>query len=102
MSCVFSESLSKIIKLTMTDLPTSLAIWRIQFRIESAIGCVTFDQIFIEGYFMSDTTKSTKSIPMAIMSMIAGIAAVPVAGLVSTALGIGLATLSVYLIFVAG
>ena len=48
---------------------------------------------------MSDTKKS---IPLAIASMIAGIAAMPVAGLVSTALGIGLATLSVYLIYVAG
>ncbi len=43
-----------------------------------------------------------KSIPLAIASMVAGIACMPVAGLVSTALGLGLATLSVYLIYVAG
>ena len=43
-----------------------------------------------------------KSVPLVIVSMFAGIACMPVAGLVSTALGVGLATLSVLLVFVAG
>jgi len=43
-----------------------------------------------------------KSIPLAVASMIAGIACLPVAGLVSTALGVGLAAMSVFLIYAAG
>lgn len=43
-----------------------------------------------------------KSIPLAIASMVAGVACMPVAGFVSTALGLGLATLSVYFIYIAG
>ena len=47
------------------------------------------------------TTKQ-KNIPMAIASMIAGIACMPVAAAVSTALGVGLAAMSVFLIYAAG
>jgi len=43
-----------------------------------------------------------KSIPLAVASMIAGIAFMPVAGLVSTTLGVGLAAMSVFLIYAAG
>jgi hypothetical protein len=41
------------------------------------------------------------SIPLAIASLIAGVASMPVTGLVSTTLGLGLAGLSVYLIYIA-
>jgi hypothetical protein len=47
------------------------------------------------------TTKK-KNIPLAIASMVAGVAAMPVAGFFSTALGVGLAGLSVYFIYIAG
>ena len=47
------------------------------------------------------TTKK-KNIPMVIVSMVTGAACMPVAGFVSTALGIGLAGLSVFLIYAAG
>ena len=47
------------------------------------------------------TTKK-KSVPLAIASMITGVACMPVAGLVSTTLGLGLAGLSVYFIYIAG
>jgi hypothetical protein len=47
-------------------------------------------------------SEKKKSIPLLIVSMFAGIACMPVAGLVSTALGVGLATLSVYLVYIAG
>jgi|GEM_PF-2014058 hypothetical protein len=47
------------------------------------------------------TTKQ-KNIPMAIASMIAGVACLPVAAAVSTVLGVGLAAMSVFLIFAAG
>jgi hypothetical protein len=47
------------------------------------------------------TTKK-KSIPLAIASMVAGAACMPVAGIVNTALGLGLAVLSVYFIYLAG
>lgn len=43
-----------------------------------------------------------KSIPLALGSMAAGVACMPVAGFISTALGVGLATLSVFLIYLAG
>jgi len=46
-------------------------------------------------------SSKKKSVPMAIASLVAGIAAMPVAGLVSTTLGLGLASLSVYLIYMA-
>jgi len=42
------------------------------------------------------------NIPMAIASMFAGIACMPVAGFVSITLGIGLAAMSVFLIYAAG
>ena len=47
------------------------------------------------------TTKK-KNIPVAIASMVAGVACLPVAGFISTTLGVGLAALSVYFIYVAG
>lgn len=47
------------------------------------------------------TTKK-KSIPLAIASMVTGVACMPVAGFVSTALGLSLAGLSVYFIYIAG
>lgn len=47
------------------------------------------------------TTKK-KNIPMAIASMVAGVACMPVAAVVSTALGVGLAALSVFFIYAAG
>lgn len=62
-------------------------------------GLIARSSIYLinEGDFMSK-----KSIPLAIASMVAGIACMPVAGLVSTTLGIGLAGLSVYFIYIAG
>jgi len=47
------------------------------------------------------TTKK-KSIPLAIASMVAGVACMPVAGFLSTSLGLALAGLSVYFIYIAG
>ncbi len=47
------------------------------------------------------TTKK-KSIPMVFASMVAGIACMPVAAVVSTALGVGLAAMSVFFIYAAG
>ena len=47
-------------------------------------------------------SEKKKSIPLVLLSMFAGIACMPVAGFVSTALGVGLATLSVYLAYIAG
>lgn len=47
-------------------------------------------------------TEKKKSIPLAIASMVAGVACMPVAGFVSTTLGLGLAGLSVYFIYIAG
>ena len=47
------------------------------------------------------TTKK-KNIPMAIASMVAGVACMPVAGFVSTTMGLALAGLSVYFIYIAG
>jgi hypothetical protein len=47
------------------------------------------------------TTKK-KSIPLAIASMVTGVACMPIAGFVSTALGVCLAGLSVYFIYIAG
>jgi len=46
--------------------------------------------------------SNKKSIALALGSMVAGIACMPVAGLISTAAGLGLATLSVVLIYAAG
>lgn len=46
--------------------------------------------------------SNTKGVVLAISSMIAGIACMPVAAFFSTAAGLGLATLSVYLIYIAG
>jgi hypothetical protein len=43
-----------------------------------------------------------RSIPLALASMVAGIACMPVAGFVSTTLGVALAAISVALIYVAG
>ena len=54
--------------------------------------------IFSREIFMS----KKKSIPLAIASMLAGIACMPVAGFISTALGVGLAAMSVFLIYAAG
>ena len=47
-------------------------------------------------------TTKTKNIPMAIASMVAGIACMPVAAFFSATLGVGLAALSVYFIYIAG
>ena len=47
-------------------------------------------------------TVKKKKIPFAIASMIAGTAAMPVAGIINTALGILLAALAVYFIIIAG
>jgi len=47
------------------------------------------------------TTKK-KNIPMALASMVAGVACMPVAAAVSTALGVSLAVLSVFFIYAAG
>ena len=47
-------------------------------------------------------TGKKKSVPMALASMVAGIACMPVAGFVSTTLGLGLAALSVFFIYAAG
>jgi hypothetical protein len=47
-------------------------------------------------------TVKKKSIPLAMASMVAGVVSMPVAGFVSTALGLGLAGLSVYFIYIAG
>jgi len=43
-----------------------------------------------------------KSVPLALASMVAGIACMPVAGFISTALGVALAAMSVVLIYAAG
>jgi len=43
-----------------------------------------------------------RGVALAISSMIAGIACMPVAAFFSTVAGLGLATLSVYLIYIAG
>lgn len=43
-----------------------------------------------------------KSIPLALASMAAGVACMPVAGFISTALGVALAAISVALIYAAG
>ena len=43
-----------------------------------------------------------KSIPLALASMVAGIACMPVASFISTALGVALAAMSVVLIYAAG
>jgi hypothetical protein len=47
-------------------------------------------------------TAKKKNIPLVLTSMVAGTACMPVAGFVSTALGIGLAAISVYAIYIAG
>ena len=47
-------------------------------------------------------TEKKKSIPLAFASMVAGVAALPVAGFFSTILGLSLAGLSVYFIYIAG
>ena len=47
-------------------------------------------------------TAKKKSIPLVLTSMVAGTAAMPVAGFLSTALGVGLAAISVYFIYIAG
>ena len=47
-------------------------------------------------------TAKKKKIPFAIASMIAGAAAMPVAGIINTALGILLAILAVYFVYMAG
>ena len=47
------------------------------------------------------TTKK-KSVPLALASMVAGAACMPVAGIVNVALGIGLGVMSVYFIYLAG
>lgn len=47
-------------------------------------------------------TAKKKNIPFAIASMISGAAAMPVAGIINTALGIFLAVLAVTLIYMAG
>jgi len=46
--------------------------------------------------------SNTKGVVLAISSMIAGIACMPVAEFFRTVAGLGLATLSVYLIYIAG
>jgi hypothetical protein len=43
-----------------------------------------------------------KSVPLALASMAAGLACMPVAGFINTALGVALAAMSVYLIYAAG
>lgn len=45
--------------------------------------------------------SNTKGVVLAVSSMIAGIASMPVAAFFSTVAGLGLATLSVYLIYIA-
>lgn len=46
--------------------------------------------------------SNTKGVVLAISSMVAGIACMPVAAFFSTVAGLGLATLSVFLIYLAG